>query len=273
MGMIYHNGLPYCGGGSSSPSAEKELTYAEYLALTEEEKNNGTTYYITDAGSTSVQPSIEVDTTLSVEGAAADAKAVGDAIAELRALINSINIQYLNTTEDMVQIKGADGNWHDWATGGLKNRYLFKNGDQCIDITGGWVYTKTSGTCEGSITETMNLSGTGVAGASGICQYATKNVVDFSGFSKLRVEYTELYCGRSGHASNNSTINFYIAGVKVATLNQDSEAQGILEINISNISANSALSYTTNGYDYGTATIKVNNIWLTNQEVNYGDFR
>jgi hypothetical protein len=120
MGMIYYNGLPYCGGGSSSPSAEKELTYAEYLALTEEEKNNGTTYYITDAGSTSVQPSIEVDTTLSVEGAAADAKAVGDAIAELRALINSINIQYLNTGEDMVQIKDADGNWHDYASGGLQ---------------------------------------------------------------------------------------------------------------------------------------------------------
>lgn len=48
MGIIYHNGLPYCGGGSGSSAAEKELTYAEYLILTEEEKNNGTTYYITD---------------------------------------------------------------------------------------------------------------------------------------------------------------------------------------------------------------------------------
>lgn len=48
MGMIYHNGLPYGGGGSNISAAERELTYAEYLALTEEEKNNGTTYYITD---------------------------------------------------------------------------------------------------------------------------------------------------------------------------------------------------------------------------------
>lgn len=34
MGMIYHNGLPYCGGGSSSSSAEKELTYAEHTEIT-----------------------------------------------------------------------------------------------------------------------------------------------------------------------------------------------------------------------------------------------
>lgn len=50
MGIIYYNDLPYGGGGggSSATPAERELTYAEYLALSEEEKNNGTTYYITD---------------------------------------------------------------------------------------------------------------------------------------------------------------------------------------------------------------------------------
>ena len=38
------------GGGNAN---EMELTWAEYLALTEEEKNNGTTYYITDKNPTS----------------------------------------------------------------------------------------------------------------------------------------------------------------------------------------------------------------------------
>ena len=38
------------GGGNAN---EKELTWAEYLALTDEEKNNGTTYYITDKNPTS----------------------------------------------------------------------------------------------------------------------------------------------------------------------------------------------------------------------------
>ena len=38
------------GGGNAN---EMELTWAEYLALTDEEKNNGTTYYITDKNPTS----------------------------------------------------------------------------------------------------------------------------------------------------------------------------------------------------------------------------
>lgn len=36
------------GSGGGAAAKEKELTYAEYEALSEEEKMNGTTYYITD---------------------------------------------------------------------------------------------------------------------------------------------------------------------------------------------------------------------------------
>lgn len=42
MGKLILNGVEY--GGNS-----KELTYAEYLALSTAEKNNGTIYFVTDA--------------------------------------------------------------------------------------------------------------------------------------------------------------------------------------------------------------------------------
>lgn len=50
MGIIYKNSVQYSGmiaekGGSD----DRELTQAEYDALSEAEKMNGTTYYITDA--------------------------------------------------------------------------------------------------------------------------------------------------------------------------------------------------------------------------------
>ena len=44
--MLYANGQPVGGGGGNAN--EKELTYAEYQALSESQKNDGTTYYITD---------------------------------------------------------------------------------------------------------------------------------------------------------------------------------------------------------------------------------
>ena len=93
MPKIMKSGIEYSGGGGDN---SRTLTYEQYEALTESEKTNGTTYYITDANPVSAGSSVEIDTTLTVEGKAADAKAVGDAIAELRALFESINIKYVN---------------------------------------------------------------------------------------------------------------------------------------------------------------------------------
>lgn len=51
MGIFKLNGIDYMGGGGGGNTNYEELTQLEYDALTEEEKNNGTIYFITDANS------------------------------------------------------------------------------------------------------------------------------------------------------------------------------------------------------------------------------
>ena len=51
MGIFKLNGIDYMGGGGGGNTNYKELTQLEYDALTEEEKNNGTIYFITDTNS------------------------------------------------------------------------------------------------------------------------------------------------------------------------------------------------------------------------------
>lgn len=52
MGKIMKYGVEYSGaGGGGGDANDTELTWDEYQELTEEEKNNGTNYYITDVNS------------------------------------------------------------------------------------------------------------------------------------------------------------------------------------------------------------------------------
>lgn len=58
------------------------------------------------------------------------------AIEKLKALYDSINMQYLNGTADMIQIKDASGAWHNYASGGLLwGGYYYDNGTQAVSIS------------------------------------------------------------------------------------------------------------------------------------------
>ena len=58
MGIIYYKNLPYGGGTGNANINEKELTLEKYNLLSEEEKSNGTTYYITDVNSGGIDSNI-----------------------------------------------------------------------------------------------------------------------------------------------------------------------------------------------------------------------
>lgn len=177
--------------------------------------------------------------------------------------ISNETIRY-NAQTDMVQLKDANGNWVDWKRGGLLDRYLFDGGDVCEDITGGWNYVKTSGTCSNSMSNVISISGTGVAGAHGICKYITANVIDFTGFSKLKIEYTDLYCDRAGFTNNTSKMYIKCGSTTIGTLDKNTNSSGTLVFDISEYITSSTISIETFGNDYGTSRISISKIYLTN---------
>lgn len=78
MGIIYRNGRPYSGGGSGG-DAGVELSLAEYNALSEAEKMNGTVYYVKTGGTTQLAQHVGYDNSTS----GLEATDVQEAIDEL----------------------------------------------------------------------------------------------------------------------------------------------------------------------------------------------
>jgi len=72
MGSYIRNGINYSGGGDNS----KMLSYEEYQALSEAEKKNGTTYYITDVESSDATTNI-LDTKEKIESNTEENKIAG----------------------------------------------------------------------------------------------------------------------------------------------------------------------------------------------------
>lgn len=95
------------------------------------------------------------------------AKSVGKTLC-LFYLTRNLNIRY-NADTDTVQIY-YDGTWNDWKAGNMQTVYLYNNGDECTDVTGGWsVSTANSSNGTASVTkgsDKMTLYAPYVGGAS-----------------------------------------------------------------------------------------------------------
>ena len=159
--------------------------------------------------------SVVTDATLTKSGQAADAKAVGDAIARLEAMFNSINMQYLNTGEDMVQLKDSEGNWHDWAGGGLQildvNTIALEDWDSYYDAT--------------HVTPTLSLNPFTISAINANAtyelgvKYTSKNSYDLSGYKYLRIAGSAVRQGSSaGFLGTNPTSYIAILSEETGTL-------------------------------------------------------
>jgi len=90
MGVIFKNDILFSGGSGDN---SRELTYEEYMALSEEEKKNGTTYYVPDAKSTNVSAILNTKAEIEAnteENKIAGALAVKEVIEEVNSNLASV---------------------------------------------------------------------------------------------------------------------------------------------------------------------------------------
>lgn len=238
-----------------------ELTKAEYDQLSEEEKIKGT-YWITDYSSSGGSSNIELDKTLSVEGKAADAKAVGDAI----------NIRQNNET-GYIEVK-IDGIWEQSILRALppNTMYLYNNGNQYTENTGGWeghVYTgSTSNAVSYDLNKDGNLYLTARNGNVEI--YTVNGNIDLSNYANLDIAYSV----NIQHNYQSNTAYFVILNgtteVAKKSFNSTVNVSDTWHIDLSSIEKSLLTSCKIKIYlaESGTSTINVSSIKAYNLNVN-----
>ena len=152
-----------------------------------------------------------------------------------------------------------------------KKLWLYKNGDECIDVTGGWELVKKrvqGGDNCTIIKNADNIKTTSISSANfpTICGMATKNSIDLSSYTKLYFELGYTYakskvfeCGtlNNKNIENNLANADYFSAYSTVSSSVD---RCILCVNISNIK--SSFIGATAGANYDTQTITLYNVWL-----------
>jgi hypothetical protein len=147
--------------GLATADGSKTMTYAQYQALTDAQKKDGTTYYVPDApGSGS-----------------------GDSVKDSN--------MYYDPTTDTKYLKGQDGTWVAAGSGGLLwDGSLYRSGNTYSDITGSFSLYQVAGTGGGSYSLVFNTNNLTVTSTSSLGILSTNNKIDFSKYTKLHIEGT-----------------------------------------------------------------------------------
>lgn len=123
MGILKLNGIDYMGGGGGDSGME--LTYGEYLALSEEEKTNGTTYYVKDingVGEDQFQPIIYSEDEREI-GVWTDGKPLyqkttfitpGNTISMVGLSLKHAQCYSINTSGTIIPVPYNDGSYICW---------------------------------------------------------------------------------------------------------------------------------------------------------------
>lgn len=124
-----------------------------------------------------------------------------------------------------------------------KRLYLYKDGDQCTDVTGGWTFTKPASTASG-YSSSLNKDGEMYCGGqnSGNGIFSTVNPINMSDYDRLMVEFHY-----DGNAGDGNASFFVMAG-----------GTEMIKINISTIAKNKICLAGTSELAGGNVQLKVN---------------
>ena len=151
--------------------------------------------------------------------------------------------------------------------------YLYKEGDECIDITGGFEAITLRDNGKGSITNTKETTYlyTSVQCSQALPKfagYSTKNKINLSAYSRLIFEYdyscnTSEINNRFGVINDKTTSsNISIGDRFIASSSTTVVGNKIISsVDISSIKSSYYISYAC-GYNNSIQTIKMYNIWL-----------
>lgn len=211
---------------------------------------------------------ISVDTTLTQSGMAADAKAVGDAIADIQS--TSGGIKYVGGETDEIQLLGDDGQWYKYDNGGLTKKYLIKSGSVNSQLVGSisrtnwYVYSTSYPVSSGQpvFTSTgfvITASG-GTVGTMGVG--GTEYAVDLTNVSKICANINTSTNGGKLQVCKASKILYYDSSYTssaVVARKDFAKTENYVELNVSSLSGVHYLAITTAG---SAGSVDVGDWWL-----------
>lgn len=235
-----------------------ELTQAEYDALDDSKLTDDVNYLITDGEGGGGGSSVVIDTTLTVNGAAADAKTVGDRLAT----VNNSNVYYDIETDGDYR-KDENGKWVLIGSVGLKELPLYVNGNQgnFVGYMGG--VSPDTGDSIPSLTigESLVITATGYAGS------AISDKYDLTRFSKLKFHHTST---TGSHSYNSASV--FITDTKQSKIipvtskelvsGANKTVNGDVELDITNLNGEYYIGFYSRN-NGGGVTVTVSNIKLS----------
>lgn len=178
---------------------------------------------------------------------------------------------------DMIQIKDASGNWHDWKKGDLGELVLFDYGDACVSTSGGWgsfTYRPSDKTSCNAYAPILTFNDTNMTLSHAPESYRAGTVFngtpnDLTNYTKLCVELESPSVGYAAAlirplvSENRKDAYTFEAST---TITADVTYNGVVEVNISNVIGERYIGLYLQNADASTVTgktytVTVKRVW------------